>query len=151
MVELFNLFHQQHSDSGLVFVGKGPLEDEIKQKVSALGLNMCVYFCGQQDTVGEYYQAVDVFLFPSLYEGFGLSLLEAEVNGLRCICSTSIPEEPIITDYVEKLPIDSKSIQIWADHAITYALSGRNNKEIDNFYNLMTQSVMLVDFYENIE
>lgn len=90
LVNVFAAYHSQHADSMLVLVGDGELRQKIKEKVVAMGLQGKVLFVGLQNNVADYLQMMDVFLLPSLYEGLGIVLIEAQANALRCVVTDSL-------------------------------------------------------------
>lgn len=92
LIDIFNEVHKEKENSVLLLVGQGPLENEIKEKVNRLGLSDSVKFLGQRDDVSELYQVFDLFLLPSLYEGLGMVLIEAQCAGLPCVASTEVPD-----------------------------------------------------------
>ena len=92
LIDIFSELHKKEKNSILLLIGQGPLIGEIKQKVETLGISDSVKFLGQRDDVNELYNAMDLFLFPSLYEGLGMVLIEAQANGLPCIASTEVPK-----------------------------------------------------------
>lgn len=57
---------------------------------------------------------MDVFIFPSLWEGLGISLIEAQATGIKCVCSERIPSSAIVTDLVEVISLDKEAIY-WAN------------------------------------
>ena len=77
-------------------MGAGELKEEIKAKVNQLGLINVVTFMGSRADVQDFYQAFDVFVFPSLYEGLGVVAIEAQCSGLPCVMSDIIPKEAFI-------------------------------------------------------
>lgn len=91
IIDIFNELHKENDNYKLMLIGKGPLEEEIKQKVNDLNLKNSVMFLGQKIDVNKYYQAMDIFLFPSLYEGLGIVGIEAQCSGLPCFFSSVIP------------------------------------------------------------
>lgn len=91
LIDIFNEVHKQKENSILLLVGQGPLQEKIKEKVYTLGLQNSVMFLGQRSDVNELYQAFDVFVFPSLYEGLGMVVVEAQCAGLPCVVSNEIP------------------------------------------------------------
>lgn len=92
LIDIFNEFHKKYNNSILLLAGQGPLLQKIKDKVNLLGLNECVKFLGQRSDIDELYQAFDILLLPSLYEGLGMCLIEAQVSNLPCVCSSEVPK-----------------------------------------------------------
>ncbi len=91
----------------LMLIGDGPCMDKIKKQVSSKKLEEKVIFLGNKNNVYDYLQAMDIFVFPSLYEGLGISLIEAQASGLKCIVSDRIPDEAIVTKNVIKKELDA--------------------------------------------
>lgn len=126
LIDVFSHFHAQHPDSVLLLIGDGQLHGRIQKQVQDLSLSDSVIFAGKQNSVSPYYQAMDLFLFPSRYEGFGISVLEAQVSGLPCVISQEISEECTATDLVTKVPL-SASAQDWAAHILSRIGSSRSD------------------------
>ena len=100
----------------LWLVGDGPDRDLLVSAADALDISEHVSFWGTREDIGRLLSGMDVFCFPSRFEGFGIAPLEAEANGLPCIISSCIPRDVILpgcTMYT--LPIDRESISEWAD------------------------------------
>ncbi len=93
LIDIFNEVHKEKKNSILLLAGQGPLMDEIKEKVRKLGLEDNVKFLGQRNDINELYQAFDVFLLPSLYEGLPVVGVEAQATGLLCLLSETITQE----------------------------------------------------------
>jgi glycosyltransferase involved in cell wall biosynthesis len=106
-------------DMLLLLVGNGPLKREIEQKAAHLGIRDKVIFTDIRHDVPRLMQgAMDIFLFPSIYEGLGLVLIEAQTAGLQCITSQSVPEEAtVIHPLVNRLSL-SKPASTWAHEAL---------------------------------
>ena len=85
-----------------------------------------VILAGVQSEVAPYYQAMDVFVFPSLYEGLPVSLVEAQAAGLHCCVSSNVPSDAAITDLVEFIPLEYGA-ERWAEIAINRAQEPREN------------------------
>ena len=117
LIDIFNEVHKQKENSILLLVGQGPLMEEMKEKVKTLGIEDSVKFLGQRKDVNELYNAMDLFLFQSLYEGLGMVLIEAQANGLPCIASTEIPEIAKVINNVLFLKLRC-SANIWCDEII---------------------------------
>lgn len=114
LIDIFYQVHKKNSKSVLLLVGAGPLEEKIRKKVENLDLTEAVHFLGLRTDVDRIYQAMDVFVMPSLYEGLSLSTVEAQTAGLKCVFSGSVTVECAITDRVEFVPADVAA-GIWAD------------------------------------
>lgn len=125
IIDVFNEVHKENKNTKLMLIGKGPLEEQIKEKVKQYGLTEAVMFLGQRpEDIHELYQAMDVFLFPSLYEGLGMVAIEAQCAGLPCICSTEVPEIAQISESFVRIDLTEQN-QVWIKAIL-------NNKEIHN-------------------
>ena len=113
LIDIFAELHKQMAHAKLLLLGKGPLQEHIQQKVEKLGLSRCVIFAGLQRDPASFYTAMDVFCFPSLWEGLPLTLVEAQYSGLPCVMSDAVPRETAITDKVFTLSIDD--VKPWCE------------------------------------
>ncbi len=107
LIDIFNEVYKQQNNSILLLAGQGPLKGEVEDKVNNLGLKNVVKFLGQRDDVNELYQVFDAFLLPSLYEGLGVVLIEAQCACLPCICSDLVPNDVKVTRNVNFLSLDT--------------------------------------------
>lgn len=114
LVEHFSEFLKLKEDSILLLVGRGRLMDSVHEKCIELGIENNVVFAGAQKNTQPYYSAMDLFLFPSLYEGLGTVLIEAQANGLPCVTTEKeVPYEVDVSGKVTFVPLNSPSA-IWA-------------------------------------
>lgn len=127
IVDVFNEFHKKNNNSKLLLAGQGPLLDEVRAKVVNLKLQDYVVFLGQRTDLNELYQAFDVFLFPSLYEGLGMVLIEAQCTGNFCFASTEVPRVTRVTNNIEFLDLAEGAI-FWANQ-IELALKSYKREE----------------------
>lgn len=104
-------------NSILLLVGEGELLESMKEKAKEIGIEDTCLFLGSRSDVPELLHAMDVFLFPSLFEGLPISVLEAQTNGLPCTISENISEEVCITKLVKRIPLE-KTAQYWAEKAV---------------------------------
>lgn len=138
VIKIFKRVLNQIPNSKLIFVGDGKDYQLLKHEVEDLGISDKVIFAGLQKDVKAWYSAFDVFLFPSLFEGLSLALLEAQANGLPVLTSDTVsPKEVKINNnfFVEKLNSNSN---IWCeDIKKIHDNSGRINNNIiyNNFLN----------------
>ena len=100
-------------DAVILLVGNGVLEEEIKKKARAELPAEAVLFYGTTDKVNEVVQMMDVFLFPSKFEGLGIVAVEAQASGMPCVISDVVPNKVKILDEVEFLSLDEKT-DVWA-------------------------------------
>lgn len=114
LIEIFYELYKKNQNCKLMLIGSGELEGVISRKVSTLDLNKNVIFVGNTKNVEEFLSAMDVFVFPSFFEGFAIAHIEAQCNGLPCIISNTINDECKITDLVKMLSLDDKAVD-WAD------------------------------------
>ncbi len=152
VIDVFNEIHKKISNSVLMIVGVGELEKSLKHKVDSLGLTDFVIFTGVRSDVPKLLSAMDVFLFPSLYEGLGIVAVEAQTSGLPTYCSSAVPEEAKISDLYEKISL-KESPSYWAEKILgEKEFCNREQKYIDaknNGYDIHSTAEFLVDFYQN--
>lgn len=102
----------------LLLVGDGELKKPLQKKVEEMGLVNRVHFLGTREDIPTILSSMDVFIFPSLSEGLGLVLLEAQASGVPCIVSEAIqPEADLNIGLVTRLTLDDGP-QVWANKAI---------------------------------
>ena len=99
-IQLFSEFLKKHPDSFLLFLGTGSLEEDCKKKVKELGIEKNVLFCGLQSDTAPFLFAMDVFLFPSVFEGLSIAGIEAQCAGLPVVASDTISREMEQSDLV---------------------------------------------------
>lgn len=120
LVEIFKHIYAANPDSCLLLVGAGDLEEKVRQQVNNAGLADCVRFMGLRDDVNEIMVASDVFLFPSLYEGLPVTLVEAQASGIKCVISDTIPDDCRITQNIDVVSLQKTAVQ-WAEKVLEYA------------------------------
>ncbi|WDL92127.1 glycosyltransferase family 1 protein [Bacillus sp. HNR-4] len=120
LIDIFSEIVKRNVNSILVLTGKGSLENEIKEKVEKLGLIENVIFTGVRSDIPDIMMAMDVFIFPSLYEGMPNTVIEAQGTGLPCIISDTITREADITENIEYLSINEEP-EKWAEKALIYS------------------------------
>ena len=93
LIDIFYELQKERQNAVLMLVGQGPLQEESKAKVEQLGLKNKVLFLGQRNDAARLYQAMDVFVLPSLYEGLPVVGVEAQAAGLLCVFSDDMTKE----------------------------------------------------------
>ena len=119
---------KKKEDAILLIVGKGPLENKLKEKVRNLGINNKAYFLGNRKDVEKIYQGMDVFVLPSLYEGLGIVAVEAQVSGLPVIASTGVAKEANITDNIRNIDLN-EPIDVWVEAICKTKVKNRRSIE----------------------
>lgn len=114
ILSVFAELAKRRENAALLLVGDGELEGDVRTKAEELGLTDKVVFAGAHKDVENMYQAMDVFLFPSRYEGFGMAMIEAQANGLACVASDVVPEDANADGRTAYLPLDEAD-DVWAD------------------------------------
>lgn len=113
LLDIFNELRKREASAVLLLVGSGELEGDIKEKARCLGIDKRVVFLRDRPDVQDLLQGMDVFVFPSLFEGLPLTLIEAQASGLRCFSSANVTEEAKVTDLISYIPL-RKSAAFWA-------------------------------------
>lgn len=129
LIDIFSSLKAKHPNSKLISVGIGPLEDPIKKKAESLGLKDDILFLGNRSDVNRLLQAFDVFLFPSLFEGLPVVMVEAQSSGCRCFMSDTVSKETALDEEnVFFIPL-SESSDYWAD----FILSNKDYERKDTY------------------
>ncbi|MCW6652437.1 glycosyltransferase family 1 protein [Aerococcaceae bacterium NML210727] len=100
ILEVFNKLYQSDKEVRLILVGQGEDEAMLKEKVKQLGLRNVVHFAGVQSDVSAWLSAMDIFLFPSKFEGMSIASIEAQANGLPVLAAEHImpPDACLLTN-----------------------------------------------------
>lgn len=150
---LLDIFKEiQKIPAKLMIVGDGNLRPEIEEKIQKLGLADKVILTGLRSDVADLLQAMDVFVFPSLYEGLPVTLVEVQASGLPCLISDKVPIECKMTEAVQQIAL-TDSPEIWAERAIDAAKTPRKNtyEEIKAAgYDIVENAKRLQKMYEEM-
>ena len=120
LIRVFAKVHAALPQSKLLLVGDGPLREKMENLAMSLGISGSCLFVGAQTDPMPFYQAMDIFVFPSHYEGLPGSVIEAQVSGLPCLISDAIAKEVDATPLVTRLPL-SEGEDAWAAHILRWA------------------------------
>lgn len=112
-LDVLNEYIKINKHCKLVVIGDGNLKESMEEKISEYKIQNHVIFLGRINDVSEWYQAMDMLLFPSKFEGLGIVLIEAQTSGLLCMASDKVPEDAKVTELVEFQSIDVRP-EIWA-------------------------------------
>lgn len=157
LLESFKIFKNHCPNSVLMLVGDGELEPEVKAKAEALGLTDSVLFLGRRSDVGRLMSAMDLFVLPSVYEGLGIVLVEAQCNGLPCVVSEEAynGEVEVYPELMSVLPL-SDGPEKWAAYISQKARNAAERnvdlKTIRNCgYDMKTEIACLEELYLQAE
>lgn len=114
LIDIFASVHARNPNASLLLVGDGELRPQIEQKIQESGLKDAVILTGVRRDVADLLQAMDIFVFPSLYEGLPVTLVEAQASGLPCIISSQIPVDCDLTTLVQRISL-KENATLWAD------------------------------------
>lgn len=130
LIKVFKEISKIRDDAELLLIGEGELREEICEKAKQIGVKDKIKFLGVRADVPELLNAMDVFLFPSFFEGMPNTVIEAQTNGLPCLVSSSITEEVKITDIVKTCSLDRNATD-WAKMLIAmYDECKAENREV---------------------
>jgi len=124
MLDVMSELVKKCPDSKMLFVGDGAMKEQILEKRKALGLEEKVILTGVRTDTAALLQGMDLFLFPSRYEGLPIALVEAQCSGLPCLLSDVVPKDVDVTDLIHRLPL-SRPASDWADQILELAKEKR--------------------------
>lgn len=155
LIEIFNELIKLNNRYRLLIIGSGSLENNIKERITKLNLTGKVKILSNRDDVNNILQASDIFLLPSLYEGLGIVLIEAQAVGLSCYTSDKVvPQEAKVTDKLHFINLEKGSRQ-WAKY-----IEENYHKEPEQIqdyqliteygYNILEEAKKLDEYYQKI-
>jgi len=113
-VKVFSELLKKKENAYLLLIGRGKQETELRKQVQQLGIEDKVRILISRDDIPELLKAMDVFVLPSRFEGFGIVLVEAQAAGLPCVVSESVPSQVYLSKKVNKLNLND-STDLWVD------------------------------------
>lgn len=150
VVDVFNQLRNKNINCKLILIGDGAERSKIEKKVENINLGKFVTFTGIRTDVNRLIQAIDFFVFPSIYEGLPVTLVEAQTSGLPCVISDKVPPESILTDdLVTVMPLKASAEQ-WAEHIVSRLQERRYDRSQEIAaagYDIVTTAKWLEDFY----
>ena len=113
LIDIFYEYNKLNKNSNLLIIGNGPLKTKIIELSKKKNIYDNIIFIDSVTDTYNYYQIMDYFVLPSIYEGLGIVLIEAQSNGLKCFCTDYLPEQVFITNSCKGISLN-KSAKIWA-------------------------------------
>lgn len=152
LLDIFGEIHRLRSDAVLLLVGRGELDEPIRQKAEKMGLTDAVRLLGVRDDVPRLLSAFDTFVFPSTHEGLPFTLIETQCNGLPAISADTVTPLVKLGDDVAFLSL-SQSDTAWAQAALAVAERGHDldgaRRVADAGYDIHREATRLRDYYTN--
>ncbi len=149
LLDAFDQLRRENERAVLLLVGDGELRSSMEEKAKAMGLEDRVMFTGVRSDVCDLMQAMDVFVFPSRYEGLPVSLVEAQAAGLPCIISDRVPDACMLTDLAQKVSLED-SVQQWTERILATRATVRRDRFEEmaaGGYDIVSNAAWLQQYY----
>ena len=150
LLDIFAALLRKEPNAVLLLVGGGEGMSKMQEKAQELGIAEHVRFLGIRSDVADLMQAMDVFVFPSLYEGLPVTMVEAQAAGLPCIISDKVPPECILTEgLVDVLPL-SAGAETWSEKLFEKRDTPRTDRRAEiaaHGFDINTEAIKLQEFY----
>lgn len=153
LINIFNELQNNKKDTVLILVGDGELRESILEKCKKLKIDDKVIYLGVRNDVYKIMNTLDCFVLPSIYEGLGIVLIEAQATGIPCVFSDVVPKEAnIIKENNTTISLKS-DLKVW-----TKAIIDSQNKKIENpkkriqeaGYDINIEAKEMQEFYRKI-
>ena len=152
LIDIFEKYHAHNSNSTLMLIGDGELENNVKELVRSKQIEDSVLFLGPRSDVPRLLQSMDLFALTSRFEGLPVVLVEAQCAGVPCVTSNNVTDEMAVTDlvsFVEK----NASINDWIK-MISFTLQKQrktHDKELKiRGYDISIEATKLEDYYQGL-
>jgi len=153
LIDVFNELQKKNKDVTLLLVGDGEKREEILKKCQNLGIDDKVIYLGIRNDINKIMNCFDCFVLPSMYEGLGIVLIEAQATGIPCVFSDVVPNEAnILTKNNKKLSLN-ESPEVWANVILNLKkeIKYKNHEVISKSgYNIKNEAKKLEKLYKNI-
>jgi glycosyltransferase involved in cell wall biosynthesis len=153
LIKIFTEIYKKDNSYRLLLVGDGDFRDKIEEAAVKNGVKDAVIFYGETFNVSEPLQAMDIFVFPSRFEGLGMAVIEAQAAGLPCIVSDAVPNVAKITKQMEYVSLEDP-LEVWVNKILEAAKLDRescfeeNKEQIENsIYNIKKEACKLKNLY----
>lgn len=151
LLKVFAEIQKEKEDSLLVLVGEGELREKIEAQIRDLRIEDKVVMLGARNDIHGFFQASDYFLFPSLWEGLPVTVIEAQAAGLPCFISDKVTNEVHISELVASLPID-RGTKPWVDGIMQTSAKRKDvsSEIISAGFDILITKNWITKFYEGI-
>ena len=132
LIEIFAKLYEKNPDSFLLLIGAGPTREKVVQKALELGVQGRMLILSNRTDIPQLLKCMDVFLFPSLFEGLSVTLVEAQVAGLRCVISDTIKPNNVLVESTIQVPLRSSTDE-WCDAILDVNRKSASHYDISAF------------------
>lgn len=157
LLKVFKELYTQDESYHLLLVGDGPLREEINEQINYKGLGNNVHMLGIREDIPNVMKNLDLFLFPSLFEGLGIVVIEAQAAGVKCVISDTIPNEvDLELDLIYFMSLQ-KEKEAWVEVIMDNINTEKKNwAQIKNKinkkgYNIKNQCTIITEIYSSID
>lgn len=155
LLRVFEKVADKHDNCRLILIGGGTDYNEISDIVSRHPYKNRIILYGESDCPEKMYSAMDCFVFPSKFEGLGIVLLEAQINGLPCVSSDVVPQEAILGDRVQLLSLND-DMEKWVEAIISAEDRDREmfyieNRKLIEMYDIKKNARKLEEYYQSFK
>lgn len=149
LINVFAEVHKIFPNSKLMLIGEGYLKESIQKKIDTLNLRECIILTGVRNDANLFYNAFDLFVLPSLFEGLGIVAIESEMNGCTTFLSDQVPIEAKIAPNVHYIPLKKK---LWTQQILSFIYSKEKREEAHfnlqaSGYDIKTEAQKLQEIY----
>lgn len=147
LLQIFKELYSADPSYRLLLVGDGELRRQITKTISQLGIDDAIILTGKVSDPQKYYSIMDILIFPSFYEGLGLTTVEAQAAGVPVLMSDVVPNDAVISDAYKKLNVKHDPVSKWAEEASALIGTPSHLTEHKNEYNIKTAAPWLTKWY----
>lgn len=151
LLKIFADLKRLNNNTVLLIIGDGPLRKQLEEEIIKLNLVNSIILLGVRNDVPNFLTAMDVFVLPSLFEGLGIVVMEAQASGLKCILSDKVPVETNMGG-AEYISLTTSSIE-WAKRILNVKFLEKRESYIKNLeengYSIKLAVKDLEEYYEN--
>jgi glycosyltransferase involved in cell wall biosynthesis len=154
IIDIFAEILKLKDNAKLLIIGDGDLREEMISRINELGISENILYLGRREDIKQFYNAMDCFLLPSLYEGLPVVGVEAECCGLPMFFSTEIPKESNACDDIGFFISLEKTAKEWAEEVIqkTDGIVREDHSEAVKKagFDSVTEAGKLLKYYEGL-
>lgn len=154
LIDIFEELYQRDQNARLLLIGTGDKEKALRDKVQKKALEEAVLFLGNREDVNELYQAMDIFVMPSFFEGIPVTGIEAQFSGLTCLFSDRVPSEVDFSGNCVFIPLSANK-SVWVRKIMEERKEkdrlAKSQRVVGTQYNIQNAHSILEDYYKELE